>query len=440
LDEPYFLYETLQTLERYRDSFTEHDVTLLVSENSLNRIQQGYTPLFPKISTSIKSALEEKYDLSINLSLNEVSWSLHEKVTAAKKIGAFYLNYELCVPDVWSAYYMTLKDKAPFLTFHLQDIFKNILGLKQIDFTPAKKKKIKTIAFGFCHPELFSATELEQFISDINEHFPNLELIHLSELDTVADLSHVLYLGPATIEALRTCEFGARGVFLSRSFQGFNLLPAGDGHLFLSTRGKSIKSPELSRFISNFLLEADFPDNFPYAVYQLDQENLFGTYLKSLNQSDEHYPVYQAHVVLWNFLLNLFDTNLEIVNCTAEQKKLLHSHMGILEQVIRIYDYAMRAIDQVHQQSKGNDIEHVKLEQSLKQLKEIELLTEQVSQSHSFIRPLLDFYRIRRGQNRGDDLLSQSQHSFLVYSEEQQALKALRELFSVTLQKNTASI
>ena len=57
-----------------------------------------------------------------------------------------------------------------------------------------------------------------------------------------------------------------------------------------------------------------------------------------------------------------------------------------------------------------------------------------------YLRPVIDFYRIRRGQNTGTTLLEQTQHTFLTYSEEHQALRALLELFTVTLAKNEVSI
>ena len=73
-------------------------------------------------------------------------------------------------------------------------------------------------------------------------------------------------------------------------------------------------------------------------------------------------------------------------------------------------------------------------------LEDIEKVSDQISRSHIYLRPILDYYRIRRGQNTGANLLEQAQHSLIAYSEEQQALKALLELFTVTLNKKEASI
>jgi hypothetical protein len=100
----------------------------------------------------------------------------------------------------------------------------------------------------------------------------------------------------------------------------------------------------------------------------------------------------------------------------------------------------MSSVDTIHQEAKSNSANNDRIQGHLKNLKEMEVITDQISQTNSFLRPILDFYRIRRGQNLGATLLEQSQHSFLTYSEEHQALKAMLELFSVTLSKNEVSI
>ena len=100
----------------------------------------------------------------------------------------------------------------------------------------------------------------------------------------------------------------------------------------------------------------------------------------------------------------------------------------------------MSSIDTIHQEAKSASANSSLIQENLKNLKEIEEISDKISQSHVFLRPILDYYRIRKGQNLGSNLLEQSQHSFLTYSEEHQALKALLELFTVTLNKNEVSI
>lgn len=439
-DEAYFLFETIQVLDRYRDSFKEFELTILTNETSLEKTQDGSSPIIPGVTTSIGQVLNSTYDLSINLSLNENSWSLHEKIQSDNKVGAYYSQGQLIVPDVWSAYYLTLKGKAPFLAFHIQDLYKNILGIKKYIQPLKDHNHFQILVFGLCQTELFSAEEQENFLNLICEHYPKIQIKDISEIDPLSDLSHVLYIGPTSLDALKICEDGARGIFLTRQFQGFNLLPRHSGHSVISSRNGRMQANHLMQFLDKEINHSKLPESFPYSVYQIDEEHIFGSYLKSLNLSDDHYPIYQAHVVLWNFVLNLFDINLEITQCHEGQISLLQDQVAVLQKLVRLYDYAMTSVDTIHQEAKSQNADHDKIQGHLKNLREMEAITDSISQSHSFLRPLLDFYRIRRGQNQGATLLDQAQHSFLTYSEEHQALKALQELFTVTLRKNEVSI
>ena len=100
----------------------------------------------------------------------------------------------------------------------------------------------------------------------------------------------------------------------------------------------------------------------------------------------------------------------------------------------------MSSVDTIYQEAKSISADNNKIQGHIKNLQEMEVITDKISQSNSFLRPILDFYRIRRGQNAGKTLRDQSQHSFLTYAEEQQALKAMLELFTVTLRKNEVTI
>jgi hypothetical protein len=100
----------------------------------------------------------------------------------------------------------------------------------------------------------------------------------------------------------------------------------------------------------------------------------------------------------------------------------------------------MTSIDVIHQQSKAFHADGDIIQGHMRNLREIEEITDKISQSHPLLRPFLDYYRIRRGQNAGTKLFEQSQDTFLLYAEEHQCLKALLELFTVTLHKNEASI
>lgn len=439
-DEAYFLFETLQMLERYREALKDFEITLLADSLALAQIEDGSVSLIPGITTNLSRVLQQSYDVSANFSLNESSWPIHHQVGATQKLGMSLSQGQLIVPDVWSTYLLTLKSRAPFLTFHLQDIFKNILGIKRIQTDKRNPKNYQEVVFGLFNTDFFPADEQENLITLVHTHYPHLKIKDISEVDVISDLSHVLYIGPGTFDALKICEAGADGIFIGRAFQGFNLLPHREGHHFLSTLNNKAHADTLFKFIMLRLADKEVGREYPYAVYQTDQEHLFGSYLKCLNRSDDSYPIYQAHVVLWNFLLNLFDVNLEIIRCSETQQQMLQTQVEVLAKVIRLYDYAMSSIDSVHQQSKSPTADAGVIEGHLRNLKDIESITDKISQTHVFLRPVLDFYRIRRGQNAGSNLFEQSQDSFLLYSEEHQALKALLELFTVTLQKNEVSI
>lgn len=438
-DEAYFLFETLQVLEKNKIFFKEFELTVLVDQTSLSIVSKDFQPLLSNLISDPKSISEKHFDLSVNLSLRESSWDLHNLVASDKKIGPYKKNNQICVNDLWSSYLMTLKAKAPFLTFHLQDVYRNILGIKGPTHSRSAPSTIRKVVFGATAPHLFAAEEQESLIHDISLSYPNYPLKDISEIDLLSDLTSSLYVGPLTLEALKFCEAGGRGIFLSSTFQGFNLLPYGPDHIFLSSRGEKFKSSKLLPFIEN-LISGQTSQNIEYSLYSTEHENIFGAYLKSHNFSDDNYPFYQSHVVLWNFLLNMFDTDLQISKCNSKQIELLKTQQGILSKYIRLHDYAMVSIDTIYHQSRAKQADPEKVEGHLKNLIEIDRLSDQISQNNSLLRPVLDFYRIRRGQNEGETLSDQSQISFLTYSEEHQALQALNELFSVTLKGNEVNI
>ena len=438
-DEPYFLFEALQVLEENWGSLRDFQTTILVNKNSVEKLG-GLLPILTGITTDEEVVKLKKYDISVNLSMTETSWTYHADINSLNKIGPYLVNGQLIVNDSWSSYLLTLKARAPFLTFHLQQIYQNILGIRAVKSPSPREATVNRIVFGSFNVDVFPGHEQEKLVQAINRTYPNCPIMDISEVDPISDLTQTLYIGPVSLEAVQICEFGARGFFLGSHFQGFNLLPAGDGHYFISSRGDKFSGPETERAILTLVQHAKAPTDTPYSVYVTDEENLFGGYLRSLNKSDDNYPIYQSHVVLWNFLLNLFDTNLEITTCSPSQMKLIQNNREVLNKLIRLYDYAMTSVDTIHSEAKSNQADFSKIQEQINHLKEVDLLTDQISQSHSFLRPILDFYRIRRGQNHGSTLLEQSQHSFLTYSEEHQALQALEELFSVTLQKNEVNI
>jgi hypothetical protein len=438
-DDSYFLFETFQVLEKNQTILKDYDVTILVEEISMRKAVQNFHPIVSGVITDSSLLDGKHFDISVNLSLDEASWRLHGAILSDQKIGPYTVDGQTFVNDNWSSFLMTLKAKTPFLTFHLQDIYKNILGFKSVPNLKQKPGSIKQIAFGTCATHLFTADQQEKLLQQIAHTFPYLTLQDISEIDLISDLSQIMYIGPATVDALKFCEAGGRGIFLSSGFQGFNLLPYGTGNLFVSSRGTKFETNLLLPVIENQLKSKSLPDT-KYSLYVTDHENIFGAYLKSLNQSDDTYPIYQSHVVLWNFLLNLFDTNLDVSKCTHSQLELLKLNHEVLRKVLRLHDYAMVSADKIFHESKAKIVNAQIISGHVDNLIEIERLNDQIAATHPMIRPILDFYRIRRGQNTGNTLSEQSQHSYLTYSEEHQALTALDELFSVTLRQNEVNI
>ena len=427
-------------LDKHRDHLKDFQLTVLCNPGALAQIPEGSRPLISGITTRIDAVLKKDFDLSINLSMNEAAWPIQAHILATKKLGPELDDKVLTIPDAWSSYLMTIKARAPFLTFHLQDMYKNILGVKKMPKVKKDHKSYQQIVIGLCNTNFFPADEQEKMMNLVHTKFPNLKIKDISEVEPVSDLSHILYVGPANFEALKICENGANGIFLTSQFQGFNLLPPNEGNYLVSSRTQTLDADKLFAFIAAELTNSDMPTDFAYAAYQIDEQHLFGSYLTSLNESDDNYPVYQSHVVLWNFILNLFDINLEIIRLSSGQIELLKFQLIVLTKLIRLYDYAMSSVDKIHQEAKSQAADNSVIQSHLKNLQEMEVIVDNISQTNSFLRPILDFYKIRRGQNTGDTLLAQAQHSFLTYTEEHQALKALQELFTVTLRKNEVSI
>lgn len=438
-DEAYFLFETIQVLEKFQSQLKDFEVTVLVDEKAMRTVYDRSAPILSGFTSDKSSVTNKSWDVSVNFSLNDGSAHVHSEIQSGKKLGAYYKDNLLQVDDLWSTYLLTLRGKAPFLTFHLQDIFRNILGFKSSSPKKNVQSPIRHIAFGASATHLFSAEEQETLVHELSLSYPHFQLKDISEVDLIEDVSQTLYVGPATLESLKFCEAGGKGIFLSSAFQGFNLLPYSGQHIVLSSRTGSFRASTLLSFIEKEIAHQNHVESI-YSVYTINHDTIQGAYLQSMNQSDDHYPFYQSHVVLWDFLLNLHDSNLDVTSCSNSQLEVLKTNKEVLTKFIRLHDYAMVSVDTIYKETKSKLTDVDKIEGHIKNLVDIDKIADQISQSHSLLRPVLDFYRIRRGQNNGATLHEQAQHSLLAYSEEHQALQALEELFSVTLRKNEVNI
>ena len=431
LDGPYFLYETVRVLEKNAQALKQFEVTLLVDPKSYESLAKKSLPALKGITTKPADVLSKDFEMSFNLSLDESSWELHSKVSSRKKHGPYYVGTQLMVPDLWSTFLLTLKSRSPFLTFHLQDIYRNILGINAIQKSTQTKTLYKSLVFGFFDTNFISASEQEKLIHTLHDRFPLTRIQDISEIDLVEDLSDVLYFGPASLNALRVCEAGAKGVFVAEHFSGFNLLPSGPGHLQISSLGTRVSADQLLGVLESILKNEDLSVVPGLSFYETAVNPLFGNYLKGVSPADDNHPFYQAHLVLWNFILNLHDVQLDHSKKTASQLQTLKGTQEVLTKLIRLQDYAMSSIDTIYHQAKNEQASAEIVNGHLKNLSDIELTTAKVAEAHAFLRPILDFYRIRRGQNDGNTLLEQAENSLLTYSEEQYALKALQELLTI---------
>ncbi len=437
-DDAYFLFETLRVLEENVAALRDYDLTVLADPAALAVLTRDAVPLVRGVTADAAAVAAGAYDVTANLSINEPSWDFHGGLSAPRKLGAWRRGNDFHAADQWTAYLLTLKARAPFLTFHLRDIYRNILGLRAAAPKTQARLPVRQIAFGTAGAHLFPVQEQDNFLSELSAAFPGTPIVDLSEVDLLEDLSRSLYIGPANLAALMFCEAGGRAIFVAGAFQGFNLLPYSGDHLLASSRGGVIRAGALLGLVDAAANNRDLRET-PFAIYRLGHD-LGCAHLSGDGVTDDAYPIYQSHLVLWNFLLGLIDVDLEVHRCTPTQLELVKLQLEVLTKFLRLHDYAMASVDAVHAQARAAAADAVALEAHLRNLRDVEKISDDIAASHPFLRPFIDFYRIRRSQNFGVTLLEQSQASLLTYAEEHQALKALQELFSVTLRRNDANI
>lgn len=438
-DSNYFLYETIQVLENHAKDLKNFELTIIVDEEALKNTSDNILSLKKYFITDNSTVLNQSFDLSVNLSICDEGLELHGKIAATRKIGPYSREGELIVDNYWSTYLLTYKNKAPFLTFHLQDIFKNILGLHRTQSHRHHSSSFNRIAYSTFNTTFFSAVEQEKFIKGLTSLLPGIEILDLDEVDPIEDLSKTLYIGPAHLESLKICNSGANGIFLTSHFAGFNLLPYEGIKLLVSSKGHQFEAKSLLN-----IFESEFRETLKvesaFALYRCRKDLFQGNFLSAFKNTDENYPFYQMHVVLWNFLLNLASVNLNILRCSPKQINLLKTEFAVLTKLDRFHEYAMVSANKIHNEARANETNVDVINGHIKNLIEIDNTLEQLAASQQYLRPLLDFYKIKKSQPFGENLIEQTQSIFLSYAEEHQAIKALIELFSVTLRKNEVSI
>src|SRR5690606_18208034 len=105
---------------------------------------------------------------------------------------------------------------------------------------------------------------------------------------------------------------------------------------------------------------------------------------------------------------------------------------NVLMKLSALQNYALEAINNILKQARAKLIETKKLETNFEIVRDYDQTAQKIAESHPYLRPLIDFYHIRKGQSSAFTLQEQAEESLLIYHEEQQAFSALHELFSVT--------
>ncbi len=428
-DDMYFLHETLQVLSANSKDLSNMNLTVLVSPKALEVLKTIGIPLPEGITTDVGTVLISEYDLSFNLSLNEASWQIHSEIKSVKKAGAFYRGNELMVNGLWAAWFTTFKGNTPFVTFHMRETFRQILGIKKRAPDTNNNFIARTLVMGMSSPEFFPKNEQEAFLSGIIRRFPGLQVLDESEVSAEHDHSSSLYLGPASMKALVLCESGARGIFIASRFQGLNLLPEKEGTTLITTGGKRMDAQSLLDILEIIIKDREIKPADHLNIYRLSMENVFGAYMHCLKGQEVSFPFYQAHLVLWNYILALQDVNLDISPPSVEQAAMLGTQLEIVSKLIRLHSYAMLALDGVYKEAKATESDGAVIDKHFATLTEVDETFDKIAATNPFLRPLLDFYKIRKGQIEGETLLEKSQNSLLTYSEEHQALTALEDLF-----------
>ncbi len=135
-------------------------------------------------------------------------------------------------------------------------------------------------------------------------------------------------------------------------------------------------------------------------------------------------------------MLNLLDVNLEHHKVRAKQVELIKFTRNVLQKVIRLQDYAVKSVETILLETKNENAKADLIDGHLRVLSDVDQTVSHAANAHSLIRPMLDYFHIRRGQNEGTTLKEQAQNTLLAYMEEQHSLRAYDELLS-TLESKT---
>lgn len=416
-------------LEKYFKNISETEITLLAGSASHQAIESQFSDLACKIVYNSPEILSQKFDLAVNLSLTESSWSLMEKIQTHRRLGIYFENEQIRVSDHWSTYLLTLKSPVPFLSFHLEEVFKNILGVKQAPTIADDNFVLQRFVFALSSSKIFPAGEQEAFLNLLAKKFPTIPVLDISEVDS-DDVEGIFYIGPADLQPLMMSF--PRNLLLQRQFQGANLIP-GNPTWILTSDKKLFSAQDLLATLGVIHGEGGetSSDHSLYTAWFNEEEDSF---IQQISGTELNYPFYLAYYVLWSFVLGLKESEPAFPKISADQKEFLRSHLEILKKISRFHEYALASLDILLKEARSPAPDAEVIDGHLENLRQIDETLRKISDSHPMLRPLLDFYHVRRGQTEGAQFKEQIENSLLTYHEEHQAFTAFQELLE-TLEK-----
>ncbi len=435
-DGPYFLEETLRTLEHFSDLIINDKTTILVNQNSYESIPSDSRPLIPGVSWNTEEILKNKYDISINMSLDSTSWVIHEKINADYKRGPRIASDKLFCEDLWGLFFLTFKANPPFLTFHLRDIYRNILGFKSnIKNEPQRIKTLKNIIWGKFNTQNISNEFELKIRNQVAQDLPGLRFKEIHEIDLIDNLSDCIYIGPPCSEALRLNEAGATSLLITQRFEGFNLLPYEDGNYLLQTSLDISNTHKVSNSILKILTKSSEPLSLDQNLFAITTKYGFGSYLELVEGKSIVHTFYQAHCILWNFLLNYFELKLTPNELDVKNLNFLTEYDQLATQILKLIDFGINFSEKILSESKNEYPSLKVIQENIKLLDDLENTLFQISNKSLYINQIIDFYKLRRSQNNEEKLIDQAQINLLNFFEQRHALEAFHELITYNTKK-----
>ena len=428
LDDAHFVIETKLFLNRYYHELSQFDL-YLCSINNQYQIQGPWKELL------LEELSEHEFEMTINLSLSEKSWEVARDIKTKNFVGTrLSENNSLQVVGNWSIYLLQLKGGAAFLPFHLQDIYKGIVGCKTLALSTEKKWKDEVI-YWQC-PNFINQDVFLILIAQLKERYKNWEFIQGKPQKDKPGF----YVGPAGDEVSLWPDQNHRLMILKSHFEGLHFAPTGDHHWLVNPHTNNSDYTELYQLMIQFFEQLPCQKVSGWEVYQTRQENLFGTDITALSEIGDNYPFYQFHVVIWQYLLNLFDVNLEVSTLNSTQLTTMKFYEDVLLKITQFADIIVGHLSELIEHFDETNFDIKSFQSAVKQIQEFEEVTGKIAEGHPLLRPFLDYYQITRGQAELNGLRDQIQDQLLTLSEQSSVLKALVELISMTIQKSSSKI